>query len=153
MKIYVAHPITGLSYEEISEYYTDVIEFLRFFDYEVMTPLCGKGYLRTEKTLKSTGLKQPLYTDHAIIERDRWMVTRSDVVYLNLMNAKTISIGCLMELAWAHDHGIHAVVAMEPDNIHRHAFVLEAADIILESHKQALDYLKVLKRGSLNEKL
>ena len=33
------------------------------------------------------------------------------------------------------------------NNVHRHAFVLEAADIVFETHKEATDYLENLMKG------
>lgn len=69
------------------------------------------------------------------------MVSMCDILYCNLTMAQIVSIGSTMELAWAHQLGKHSVVAMQADNIHRHAFILEAADIVWETHEQALDYL------------
>jgi hypothetical protein len=52
-----------------------------------------------------------------------------------------------MELAWAHDKGKHTIVVLEPGNIHEHAFVLEAADVVFNNEADALLYLKKLSKG------
>jgi hypothetical protein len=69
------------------------------------------------------------------------MVTESNVVFINLLGAKRVSIGCCMEMAWAHMLGKHTVLVMEEGNIHHHAFVLECADIVLPDYEEAIDYL------------
>jgi nucleoside 2-deoxyribosyltransferase len=104
----------------------------------------GKDQLRTDVRFKAADYRHPASTNHAIIERDRWMVTQADVVYANLMHATCVSIGTVMELAWAHQLGRHTVLAMNTSNIHAHAFVNEAADVIWPTHEEAVDYLYTL---------
>jgi nucleoside 2-deoxyribosyltransferase len=152
MKIYLAHAISGLSYGEVMNYYVKTSEFLKSIGYEVLCPMTGKDALRNETKFKAHGIdKVPLATNHAIIERDRWMVTESDIVYISLVGTKGVSIGSVMEMAWAHQLGKHSILAMEPGNIHEHAFVLEAADIRYESEAEAEEYLARLKNGVLPE--
>ena len=144
MKMYLAHPISGLSYEEVMEYYTETTQFLRarYGDQlTIMSPMIGKAHLRTEKELRAYGTDHPISTNHHIIERDRWMVKRADIVYVNLCNTEEVSIGSMMELAWAHDNGVYSIVSMGEENVHRHAFVLEAADLVAENHNLAMQYL------------
>ena len=141
MKIYLAHPISGLSYEEVIDYYGLTEDDLVNNGYTVLSPMTGKGHLSEVSDFQAEGYNHPTSTNHAIVERDQWMVNQSDVVYVNLIAAKRVSIGAMMELAWAHQLGKHTIVSMEEHNAHRHAFVLEAADIVFESHEQAMDYL------------
>jgi hypothetical protein len=49
-----------------------------------------------------------------------------------------------MELAWASILGKHTVVSMQKENVHRHAFILEAADVIFETHEESMEYLDKL---------
>lgn len=148
MKIYCAGPITGKSYKEVVEYYKRTVNKLQGYGYQVLFPMCAKSYLINETNLKAGGYDYPLSTDHAIIERDRWMVMQSDVVFVNFFNAKKrISIGSCMELAWAHDHGKHTVTVMQEKNVHRHAFVSEASDVIYLDEKSAFDYLEKLAKS------
>jgi len=147
MKIYCAHPICGLQAEEIIKYYDEVVERLSDFGYEVFHPIVEKGYMRNEVKFKAEGFGDPVSTNHAISERDKWMVMNCDILFLNLLGTKTISIGCVMELAWAQILNKHTIVVMEKDNIHRHAFVLEAADVVFEDYDDAIEYLgKLIKR-------
>lgn len=144
MKIYLARPISGHSYDEIVDYYERTSAFLKHIGYQVLSPMTGKEVLRNEIQFKSEGYQNPVSTNHAVIERDRWMVDTSNIVYANLIDSKHVSIGTTMELAWGHDKGKHTIVAMEKDNIHRHAFIIESADVIFETNEDALNYLSFL---------
>lgn len=148
MKIYIAGKISGNTYDECAAYFEETKKRLLSFGYEVLSPMTNKAYLRTEyhdRELPSAGycnFVSPVATNHAIFERDQWCVRNCDIIYVNLINAdKNASIGCTMELAWGAILGKHTVVSMQKDNIHRHAFVLEAADIIFEEHEDAMTYL------------
>jgi len=143
MKIYTAGPISGSRYEEVSRYFSLAKTSLESVGYTVFTPMLGKEALRTELEFKAKGYENfPISTNHAIFNRDRWMVDSSDIIYANLSRSgERVSIGTCMELAWASDKGKHVIVVMQKDNIHNHAFVLEAADIIFETHGEALEYL------------
>jgi hypothetical protein len=152
--IYCAAAISGRSFDEVTSYYKKTRDYLDSLGnekrrYDVWFPFLGKSYLRNEIAFKAEGYNHPLSTNHAIIERDRWMVRNAKMVYLNLVGAKTVSIGCMMELAWAHDHGIHTVVVLDKDNIHRHAFVLEAADVLFDTEEEAFNYFKVVLENEI----
>lgn len=153
MKIYCIRPITGNSYAAVHAYYRKIVEFLSGLGYEVLHPTCGKNYLRTESVLKSHGYDMPQSTNHAIFNRDRWMVRRADISYADLTGIKKVSIGSVMEMAIAKDRGKHVVLAMEEGNVHTHAFVLEAADIVFRTTKEALDYLDDLAKGTIGEEV
>jgi nucleoside 2-deoxyribosyltransferase len=114
--------------------------------FEVFIALCGKSYLKNEREFMATGYKQPLSTDHAITQRDWWMCRKCDILLVNLIGAKKISIGTVMEMAWAFDHGKHIITVMENDNIHQHAFVKEVSSIVYDNFQDALDYLSKLSK-------
>ena len=149
MKIYLARPISGCDYDEVVSYYRKTSVILKARGYEVMHPMVAKNLLRGENRIKPSGYTAPLCTDHAILERDRWMVQRSDVVMMNLLGARRVSIGCVAELAFGHVYGKYNVVLMEKENLHRHAFVLDMASIIFETEDEALTYLHALSYGKI----
>ncbi len=141
MKIYLAHPITGMSASEIFGYYSKLVEDLHFA-YEVLHPMIGKDALRNEKKFAAEGyVHLPVSTDNAIKERDKWMVNQADVVLVDFTGASAASIGCCMELAWADQLGKHTVVVLDKDGIHNHAFVKACADILMPTRDEAVDYL------------
>jgi nucleoside 2-deoxyribosyltransferase len=130
-------------------YFENLHKHLSHQGWLVFQPMTGKGEIRFEKEYKAEGYTNPISSNHAIIERDMWMVRQSDVVLVDLYHSTYASIGCIMELAWAHLLGKHTVVVMEPGNNHRHAFMIEAADIIFEDLSQALTYLGKLSKGQI----
>jgi len=145
LAIYCIHPISGRSADEVFEYYDRTQKQLTDIGYDVFVPMYGKSTLRTELEFKAEGYKDnPITTNHAIFNRDHWMVMQSDILYANFLGATRVSIGSMFELAWGVDNKKQVIVVMEKDNIHRHAFVLEAATIVFETEKEALDYLKQL---------
>jgi len=141
MKIYLARPISGCTREQVLGYYDRASKVLRAAGYQILSPMKGKAHLRTEKRYRPKDYRHPIATNHSIFHRDRWMVGQADVVYTNLIGAQAVSIGSMMELAWANEFNKYVVVSMEPDNPHQHAFVLEAAHTVFETHQEALDYL------------
>ena len=150
LSIYMAHPITGLQGKEVINYYSETKDFLSDIGYEVYCPMIAKGYMISEKEFKSHGYDgNPIALNHAIKERDKWMVKSSKVLLLDLSGSKNVSIGCVMELAWAEEFGNHTIVVMEKDNIHNHAFVLESADIVFDNIDDARVYLGKLIKGEM----
>lgn len=144
MKIYLVHPISGLSADDVFGYYERTAKDLTELGYDVLTPVYAKQHLRCEKEFRATGYKSECSTNHALFTRDRWMVKQADIIYANFLLAKGVSIGSMMELAWASDSDKHVVVSMQEENIHQHAFVLEAASVIYDEHDKAMAYLKNL---------
>jgi nucleoside 2-deoxyribosyltransferase len=149
MKIYIAGKISGSTYDECFKYFEDTKNALKEFGYDVLSPMTAKAYLRTEyqqRELPNAGYSgsiSPVATNHAIFERDQWCVRQADVIYVNLLSAADKgSLGSTMELAWGSLLGKHTVVAMQEKNFHRHAFILEAADIIFLTHESAMEYLE-----------
>ena len=143
MLVYLAHPITGLGYYAVMDYYRETEAALREAGYQTLCPMRGKTHLRNEREFRPDGYQHPVSTNHAIIERDAWMVAKADIVLLDLTGSKSVSIGCMMELAWAYWQHKHTIVVLPQDNPHRHAFVLEAADIVFETQSEALTYLRI----------
>jgi nucleoside 2-deoxyribosyltransferase len=145
MKVYCGHQITGLSPREVFDYYDRVRKDLAGLGYHVLSPMTAKEQFdrADEPEFKSTG-----YTgtagDHAIVERDCWMVQQADIVFMNLLGMTRASIGCTSELAWAYLLRKHVVLVMEKENIHQHAFIKEMADIVFETYERGVDYLRKL---------
>lgn len=130
-------------------YYANIKAKLTPF-YDVLIPMTGKASLRCEKEFRAEGMNNsPMTTNHAILGRDKWMVVQSDIVYVNLEGATNrVSIGSMFEMAWAKLLNKYVVLALDPISIHRHAFVLEAADIVFNTADEAEDYLLVLAGGN-----
>jgi nucleoside 2-deoxyribosyltransferase len=148
MKIYLAGPISGKGYDEVVSLYQDKSKMFEGWGYDVFCPMTGKAYLRNEIELKADGYGFPVSTNHAIFERDKWMVSQCDLIFVDLSNSgERVSIGTTMELAWASILGKHSVSIIPDGNIHNHAFVLEASDIVFLDRKSAYAYFQDLVKG------
>ena len=152
MKLYIAGPITGGTFEDVEKKWAGTIKRLKKH-YTILSPLFGKAkYTRPEmKCEASEGQKMkylsPITTDRAIVGRDHWMVEQSDIVFVDLIGSKIVSIGSVCEITAAYLHNKHVVVAMEEGNIHRHAFVLMESDIVFPNKADALDYIEELGKS------
>ena len=144
MWIYLAGPISGKGYNEVVDLYDEKSKFIRDLGYNILCPMSGRTYLRNELEFKANGYtNSPASTNHAIFERDKWMVSNSDIILCDLSNSgDRVSIGSTMELAWASMLGKHTIVILPKENIHRHAFILDAADIVFETVEEAYKYLE-----------
>lgn len=139
-RLYLAHPISGLSGKEIFDYFDNAKDRLKEY-YDILSPMTGKNYLRNIDTAKPSGYTHPISNNHAIFQRDTWMVSQSDIVFCDFTGVEKISIGCCMELAIASWLNKHTIVVMDKNNIHNHAFILEAADIIFDNYNDGFNYL------------
>ena len=144
MKIYTVGSISGLTKEQVEEYFTGSKHYFESLGYTVFNPMSGKGQLRVDKIYRAKDYRHPVATNRAIIGRDRWMVGQADVIYANFSNSQMASIGSMFELAWAYELKKHIVAVIPKENIHQHAFVLQACDIIFETEEEAKEYLKDL---------
>ena len=148
MKIYLAHPISGMTSDAILDYYGNIVKRLENM-YECFYPMIGKGYFRNDpkykgEPLATNGFTNPVSTNHAIVERDLWMVNQADIVFVDFSKADRVSIGCCMELAWASLLRKHTIVVLDDKDIHKHAFILDCSDIIFPTVEDAMIYLKKL---------
>ena len=145
MKIYLAGPISGKGYDETVALFKSKADPLRSYGYEVLHPMLGKGELRNETEFRAHGYDNPVSTNHAVFERDKWMIQTADIVLADLSTATRVSIGTMYELAWASLLGKHTVVVLpEGEGPHRHCFVLESADLVYPTVCAALEYLRQL---------
>jgi hypothetical protein len=144
MKLYFARPFTNYSYTEITDYYHNNIPKLESAGYKVLCPMAVKRELKDQgdKPIGKLGYKFPETTNHAIYERDKWMVTHlCDVLLCDLSIKADAIIGCTSELIWSSFTNKHTVLVLPKDSPHYHAFLLESADIVFETLEEAIEYL------------
>lgn len=146
-KIYLAHPISGMNPNDIFDYYITLKQRLEIMFYQVMHPMTGKGYLRTEKSLRKEGYSNPVSTNHAINTRDLWMVRQADIVLVDLTGTTEPSIGCIIETAAAHVMRKHIVAVIPDGNVHEHGMLLDCIDIRFYDLPSAEEYLEKLISG------
>jgi hypothetical protein len=144
--VYLAGPISGCSYEGATDWREYVISNLPD-SIRGLDPMRGKKYLKDEVSLDSK-LQEDVYTEAAetrakgVLTRDRFDVMRSDLIFVNLLRAKRVSIGTVMEIAWADIWRIPVVVVMEEDNIHQHGMLTEAVGFIIDNLDDGIQLIR-----------
>jgi nucleoside 2-deoxyribosyltransferase len=142
--VYLAGPITDLSFQGASDWREAVAAQLDSDRIETLTPLRGNEFLRHEKKLTNGEYPNALTTVKGINRRDMFDTSRSSAVLVNLLGTQKISVGTVMEIGWAFMARVPSVVVMEKDNIHRHAMVEDCATYIVETIEEAVQIVKIL---------
>lgn len=135
--VYLAGPITGLTYDGATDWREAVI---KSFPAHIkgLSPMRGKQYLGNSKEpIKDSYSEFVMSTPKAIVTRDRFDATRCDVLLVNLLGATKVSIGTVMEIAWADAHRIPIVIAMEKNNPHDHSMIVQVAGYIVDTLEEA----------------
>lgn len=149
-KIYLAGPITGLSYGDTTDWRKSATAYLREFNLSAVCPMRGKSYLQHEKHIADSydSADKMLSSKHAISIRDKWDVQTCDAVLMNLLGATKVSIGTMVELGWATAWNKPVIIVMEPGNIHTHAFTEELSYIVVDNIDTGIAVIATLFAGS-----
>ena len=143
-KIYLAGPISGLDWKQATEWRQYVEEELSDFGIECLSPLRFKSFLSSETSIRDSYPDHALANTRAIYTRDRWDVSRSDVILVNFVGATKVSIGTVIEIAWADMLNKPIIYLAEDDNIHNHAMVMESIGFRAHTIEEAVDVAKAL---------
>jgi len=138
--IYLAGPIAGLDYKEGSEWRQYVINNINE-EIHCLSPLRNKAYLNNQGNLNGTFDDWPLSTQRGIYARDRFDCHRADALLVNLLGAKTVSIGTCMEIAWAAQNNTPIVLIMEDENLHDHPMLKEACPFIVDDVDDGIELI------------
>lgn len=139
MKVYLAGPITGESYEQATDWRQIAKDMLEKHGIQGYSPMRAKEHLvgKGKIPLLTKGF---MCKSKEIMTRDYHDCATCDLLFVNLLGRTTISIGTMMEIAWAYQKQIPIVACVEPDNPHiKHPMVFEAVNIIADSLTDGLD--------------
>jgi nucleoside 2-deoxyribosyltransferase len=135
--IFLAGPLTGVSYKDALEW-RKYVESKLPAEIIAFSALRGKTYITKEYLLKDAYPEHLLSTPQGTITRDRYDVSRCDALFVNLLDTDKVSIGTIMEMAWADARRIPVILAMKDGNIHDHAFVRQVAAFITGDLDEAI---------------
>ena len=135
--LYCAGPITGVSYGESTDWREYVASKLPPH-IKAVSPMRGKKYLASEKNIKDSYEEHPLSCQKGITCRDRMDVMRCDMIFVNFLGASKVSIGSVMEVAWADAWRKPIIVVMEKDNVHSHAMLREVSGFVVSILDEAI---------------
>lgn len=142
--IYLAGPITGLTFGACTDWREYVKTKLMGSCIECFSPMRGKEYLKNEEYIKSSYKNITTSTQKGIMTRDRFDTTQCDILVVNLLEAQKVSIGTVMEIAWADMLRKPIILIMEKDNIHDHPMLNEAAGFTVNNLDEAVDLIKII---------
>lgn len=137
-KVYLAGPISGLSYDDCVDWRDYTIKKLPTY-IKGISPMRGKAYLSAEDIIRDSYAETVLSCTKGITARDRFDACRCDVVLFNFVGAKRVSIGSCIEVGWADANRIPIVVAIDKDNPHEHGMITETAGFIVPTLDDAID--------------
>jgi len=135
--IFLAGPLTGVPYKDALKW-RSYVESKLPEGIAALSGLRGKAYLSNEQVLKDAYPEHPLSAAQGTITRDRYDVAHCDALFVNFLDTDKVSIGTIMEMAWADARRIPIVLAMETGNIHDHAFVRQVAGFITRDLDDAI---------------
>jgi nucleoside 2-deoxyribosyltransferase len=140
-KVYLAGPISGLTFEQAVDWREGVQKIFETISPEIQafSPLRKKNFLKDKGVLTQSYDCHPLATDRGINTRDHYDCSTSDLILCNLLGATTVSIGTVMEIAWAFAYRKPLIVAMEDENnLHEHPMIREAISYRVNNLPDAL---------------
>jgi len=139
--VYLSGPIAGLTFHEAMAWRVRAKVALKWHGIEALSPLRDNEKLVKEGVMTGDAPGgHPLVTARGITARDRSDVRRSDLILVNLLGAKRVSIGTVMELAWADFDRIPVVALIEPGgNVHDHCMVDQVIDFRTDDFDQAIE--------------
>lgn len=135
--LYCAGPITGVSYSESTDWRKYVASKLPPH-IKAVSPMRGQEYLNSEESVRDSYEEHPMSSQKGITFRNRMDVMRCDMVLVNFLGAKKVSIGSVMEVAWADAWRKPIIVVMGKNNVHSHSILREASNFIVESLDEAI---------------
>jgi nucleoside 2-deoxyribosyltransferase len=144
-KVYLAGAISGHTYHEAQRWRNTVADSLAP-QIECFSPLRCKDYLQAKGgPINGAYEGHALSTARGIMTRDHWDCMTCDLVFANLLGATSVSIGTVMEIAWAHAYRKPVVFVIErTGNIHDHPMVTEAAGFRVETIAQGLEVTRAI---------
>jgi len=155
--VYLAGPISGLEFEDGESWRQEAINYLAECNIDAFSPLRKKDYLKGEGHLTGFYNDWPLSTQRGIYARDRYDCHRVDLVLANLHSEvcgiedngkQKVSIGTVMEIAWAAQNNTPVVLIMDEENIHHHPMIMEASPFVIDNLEEALALTDAILRPS-----
>lgn len=155
--MYLAGPITGCSFD-------GCVNWREVFSYKLpegitgLSPMRGKEYLEGVEEIATdyddrevnslnryTHLSKVMSSSRGIFTRDFNDCRRADAIVVNLLGAEKVSVGTVMEIAWARAFDKPVIAVMEPNgNIHDHPMINECVGFKVSSLDEAVDVVTML---------
>ena len=128
-KLYLAGPISGLSYEDAAkgwrkEFEDKLLTIDEWSNIECASPMRGKEFLAHMERLghapaEMDGYQNPMASSHGIATRDSFDVRTSAAMVAYLLEATAVSVGTVLEIGMAFAHRV-PIIGVVPKGPHPH---------------------------------
>lgn len=144
-RVYLAGPIAGCDWKGATGWREEAQDQLNAVGIEAFSPMRAKEFLHHVKRFNRHGYTEnPLSTQKGIVTRDRNDVMKADVVLVNFADATEVSIGTVMEIAWADAYRVPVVCILPENNPHVHGMLLECSGYRVNTLEEALAVVKAI---------
>lgn len=140
-KLYLAGPVTGLSYKDAINWRNEVSELL-IDDFDCVSPLRGYDVLTNENNIKPSYENSILTTQRAIMFRNCFDVSRIDGMFVCFLNTAKVSIGTIMEISLAHWLRKPIVLVMDNNNVHNHPMIMQSTPYVVNTINDGIKLVK-----------
>lgn len=163
MKVYLAGPISGLSYEgavDWREYAEERLSDTLGPFVDPRSPMRMKEHLKHVEEFRPTGYDtEEIMDSRAVVARDIFDVRTADVILMNLAHVERVSVGTMIELGAAAALNKLVVTVMPYEerterpagrgvtsspNPHDHLFVYELSGIVVPDLDAAIEVISAL---------
>lgn len=149
--VYLSGPMGGCSYEEMTGWRK-----------QAESALNSESVKCTLPTRSITKNKHPYETDRWINRRDHFDCTKAATILVNLQGMRSISVGTVMEIAWAFDRQIPVIVIADKapqkyyqiregvtfeftaPEIHKHPMMVDSITQVVYSVEDGINFVKEL---------
>lgn len=149
--VYLAGPITGLSYAASNEWRNDTFKAkVRVAGWEPLSPFDGAFGQKAEVVEHDEPLQAWFEGDpEASVVKDLLYIDKSNAILANLTDTSKASIGTCMEIGYAfgksykYDH--KTIIVVGPDRVHDHPFIKVMATNLVPTLDDAVEVLRALQ--------
>lgn len=131
--VYLSGPMGGCSFEEMTEWRAYVAERLNSDTLKCTLP-----------TRSFTKQAAPKETDKWINRRDYYDCVQAKCVLVNFKGMKHISIGTVMEIAWAFQKQIHIICVCDPEGPQSHPMLADSITHVVYTLDEGIAAVKEL---------
>ena len=142
--VYMTGPIGGCSYDGATTWRKQFTEMLAGYNAKCLSPMRGKEYLAQETSIDDVEYDTASSCPKGVYTRDRWDSLRCDLMVANLADAECVSIGTMMEWAWADSQGTPIIMVMGGNNIHNHILVKGGPGFRVNTLREAAELAKAI---------
>jgi len=149
MKVYLAGTISGISTGSATGWREYAKSKLDDVDIKGYSPMRGTSYGKAPYAMtedeKEMYLGRNMDSLVGINVRDFNDVKTADALLVNLLNAPKVSIGTVMEIAWARAFQIPVVIVMEAGNAHDHGMLTFGNVVVPDLDEGIAAIIQILK--------